>query len=400
MTQQLTYALITPYSLLKSRTGGIIGRLMVLGDLDLVGAHMYAPSDAFVDSYIESVRSQSDITSRLGEALITYLDENFRPENALGISNRTMLLLFRGENALDTLQRDVIGDLSTEPKGDTVRGTYGDFISYPDGTLKYFEPAVLTAGNETSNFEQLSILARFARTDGGLVEHAVKLPPDAKPETTLVILKPENFSKKSVRPGNIVDIFSKTGLFIVGARVLRMSVAEAMEFYGPLMDIFPERLKGNLASVIRENLDRTLHFEVSADTYLKMADLAKHENARHEFNRIVEYMTGLDPDKVADEKNRAKPGQQKCLALLYHGVNAVTGIRERLGPTDPSKAAPGTVRSDFGQSLMSNAAHASDSPENALRERRIIRFMGGDTEPCDTETTIREYLDAAGYKGD
>ena len=49
MSNELAYVLITPYSLMKSRTGGIIGRLLSLGRLELVGARMYAPSDEFVD---------------------------------------------------------------------------------------------------------------------------------------------------------------------------------------------------------------------------------------------------------------------------------------------------------------------------------------------------------------
>jgi len=400
VAQELTYALITPYSLLKSRTGGIIGRLMVMGDLDLVGAHMYAPSDEFVDRYIESVKNQGDMPGRLKTAMVAYIDENFRPENAMGLSNRTVLLLFRGHNAMETLRKHAVGALTTEPKGDTVRGTYGDFLRYPDGALKYFEPAVLTAGNPASNIEQLSLFARYARSDGGNVERALKLPADPARETTLVILKPENFSKKSVRPGNIVDIFSHTGLFIVGAKVLRMSVAQAMEFYAPLMDIFPERLKGRLAAVLREGLEKSLNFKIEPELYDKMADLLKLHNARYEFNRIVEYMTGMDPDAVAKASERCKPGKLKCLALLYHGAGAINKIRERLGPTDPSKAPEGTVRSDFGQSLMSNAAHASDSRENAERERRIIGFAGTPDEPCEVEQVILEYLDSAGHKRD
>ncbi|HWX18886.1 MAG TPA: nucleoside-diphosphate kinase, partial [Candidatus Binatia bacterium] len=43
-----------------------------------------------------------------------------------------------------------------------------------------------------------------------------------------------------------------------------------------------------------------------------------------------------------------------------------------LGPTDPSKAPPGSIRREFGQTIMINAAHASDSAENAKREMDII----------------------------
>jgi len=47
-------------------------------------------------------------------------------------------------------------------------------------------------------------------------------------------------------------------------------------------------------------------------------------------------------------------------------------IRDVLGPTDPSKAPPGSIRREFGQTIMINAAHASDSEENAKREMSIV----------------------------
>jgi nucleoside diphosphate kinase len=68
-----------------------------------------------------------------------------------------------------------------------------------------------------------------------------------------------------------------------------------------------------------------------------------------------------------------QPGTEKCIALVYEGVEAVRKIRDVLGPTDPSKAPPGSIRREFGQTIMVNAAHASDSEENAQRELGIIR---------------------------
>ena len=67
-----------------------------------------------------------------------------------------------------------------------------------------------------------------------------------------------------------------------------------------------------------------------------------------------------------------KPGSEKCIALVYEGVDAVRKIRDVLGPTDPSKAPPGSIRREFGQTIMVNAAHASDSEENARREMGIV----------------------------
>jgi len=49
-------------------------------------------------------------------------------------------------------------------------------------------------------------------------------------------------------------------------------------------------------------------------------------------------------------------------------------IRDVLGPTDPSKAPPGSIRREFGSNIMVNAAHASDSVESARREMGIIKL--------------------------
>jgi nucleoside-diphosphate kinase len=53
---------------------------------------------------------------------------------------------------------------------------------------------------------------------------------------------------------------------------------------------------------------------------------------------------------------------------VLEGENAVALNREIMGATDPKKAAPGTLRADFGESIEKNAVHGSDSPENAALE--------------------------------
>jgi nucleoside diphosphate kinase len=69
-----------------------------------------------------------------------------------------------------------------------------------------------------------------------------------------------------------------------------------------------------------------------------------------------------------------KPGTEKCIALVYEGVNAIRKVRDVLGPTDPSKAPPGSIRREFGSNITVNAAHASDSVENARREFAIVNI--------------------------
>jgi nucleoside diphosphate kinase len=83
------------------------------------------------------------------------------------------------------------------------------------------------------------------------------------------------------------------------------------------------------------------------------------------------------------EADKQKAGSQSCLALIYKGMSAVEKIRYLLGSTDPAKAEPGSVRREYGSDIMVNAAHASDSPENAIREIGIVNVA---------QDTIKEWV--------
>ena len=61
MAVELSYVLITPYSLKKSRTGGIIARLLSRTGLELVAARMIAPDKAFAEAYAESLKRRVGI---------------------------------------------------------------------------------------------------------------------------------------------------------------------------------------------------------------------------------------------------------------------------------------------------------------------------------------------------
>jgi len=56
------------------------------------------------------------------------------------------------------------------------------------------------------------------------------------------------------------------------------------------------------------------------------------------------------------------------LAMVLEGADAVTAARMLNGATDPLKAAPGTIRGDFGLEMAHNVVHASDSVQSARRE--------------------------------
>ena len=61
------------------------------------------------------------------------------------------------------------------------------------------------------------------------------------------------------------------------------------------------------------------------------------------------------------------------LAMIVQGENVIKRIRELLGPTDSTKALPGTIRGDLGTNSMQNVLHASDGPDSADEE--IARFF-------------------------
>ncbi len=391
MSEQLAYALITPYSLYKSRTGGIISRLLAHAHLEFVGARMFVLSDEFVDAYKKIICTEG-MDPAIATAWQNYLDQSLRQDNPWGYLPRCMLMLFKGNEAVRHLKEDVIGGFSEHPEGETIRGTYGDFIRDEQGQIHYFEPAVITCPDPKSNDEHLKLFAKYATSDGGVLEGRIKYKSD-NAQVSLVMLKPDNFERRSRRPGNIIDTFSLTGLRIVGAKLFNMTVAQGEQFYGPLKDIFVSKLKGNVTRVILDRLENSFSFEFTEADAQVMGDHLAERNATTEFNKIIEYMTGVNPADISDPEEKTIASKTKCLALLYEGPNAIEKIRNALGSTDPTKAEPGTVRSDFGSDLMRNGAHASDAPENAIRERNIIGLTEDEGDQPDIVVLINKYLD-------
>jgi nucleoside diphosphate kinase len=372
MPEELAYAIITPYSLHKSRTGGILSRLLSRTGLDLAGARMFAPSQELVKKYSEATISANDPQDRrIQELIYDYILKNLAPDSKSGRARRVMMILLRGEDAVRKT-RSVVGNISAERRGgETIRDTYGDLIIDENNQVRYFEPAVLAAPTREEAREKLKLWAQYSESDGGVVENVIAYQPGEVPQRTLVLLKPENFRFPTGRPGNMIDFFSRTGLFIVAVKVHRMSVAQAMEFYGPVRDVLRTRLKDVVASRAKATLEKELGFTIPVEQEKQMGEILGPLFGDNQFENIVRFMAGRSPvDTPTGESN--KPGSEKCIALVYEGVEAVRKIRDVLGPTDPSKAPPGSIRREFGQTIMVNAAHASDSPENAQREMGIV----------------------------
>jgi nucleoside diphosphate kinase len=374
MAQQLAYVIITPYSLHKSRTGGILTRLITRTGLELVGARMFAPSPELVKKYSDETISANDPQDRrIQELLYNYVVQNFSPDPKSGRRRRVMMLLFQGEDAVRKT-RSVVGNISTERRGgETIRDTYGDLIIDESDQVRYFEPAVLAAPTSDEAESKLRIWAHYSETDGGVVENVIAYQPNEKPQRTLVLIKPENFRFPTGRPGNMIDFFSRTGLFIVAVKVHRMSVSQAMEFYGPVREVLRTKLKEMVASRARGALEKELGFKIGQEQERQLGNILGPVFGDNQFENIIRFMSGRAPSECPMGEAE-KPGTEKCIALAYEGVEAVRKIRDVLGPTDPSKAPPGSIRREFGQTIMVNAAHASDSPENAQREMGIINI--------------------------
>jgi nucleoside diphosphate kinase len=346
--EELSYVIVTPYSIRKSRTGGIVARLISRTALDLVTARMFAPSEELARRYAETIVTETDPRHRATQELIRdYVLKNFTG-NVNGQKARVLFLVFSGPDAAEKIHRTIGHIVHERTSGETIRDTFGDYITDNSGKVIYFEPAALAAFDPKAVERDLKLWSEFSDRDGGILDHVIEFPKDAKVEKSLVLIKPDNFKFPNQRPGGVIEVFSRTGLYIVGFKVHRMSVAQAEEFYGPVLAVLQEKLGPG--------------------------------KGREAWESIVEFMAGMKPSECPPDK-RNRPGSEKCIAIVYQGDDAVRKIRDVLGPTDPAKAPPGSIRKEFGQTVMINAAHASDSAENAKREMAIVEVDENNFKP-------------------
>ncbi len=375
MENPLAYVLITPHSVRKSRTGPILSRLLSRSGLELVGAWMFAPSEELARAYAETaVTEDPNPRHRATQALIQdYIRTQLAPD-ADGRRARCLMLVLRGPDAVARIMHTVGHIVHERTSAETIRDTYGDYVTAASGAVTYFEPAVLAAPTAQAVENGLKLWAAHSDRDGGVLEDVIPFPAEANVEKTLVLIKPDNFRFPNARPGGVIDLFSRTGLNIIGFKVLRMSVAQAEAFYGPVLDVLQDKLRQSSGKRARLAVEQELGFPLDAEVERRLGELLGPVSGRNHWEELVQFMSGRRPDKCANEEQRERPGSEQCVAIVYQGVDAVRKIREVLGPTDPSKAPPGSIRREFGETIMVNAAHASDSKENAVREMKIIRI--------------------------
>src|SRR5215210_8417506 len=136
MAEELSYVIVTPYSIRKSRTGGIVARLISRTGLDIVGARMFAPSRELTEKYAENIVTDPEPRHRQTQELIReYVLKNFQADAETGSRPRVMFLVFRGENAI-AKTRNVVGHIVNErTRGETIRDTFGDYIASKNGSV-------------------------------------------------------------------------------------------------------------------------------------------------------------------------------------------------------------------------------------------------------------------------
>src|SRR5438046_3912029 len=281
-SEELSYAIITPYSMRKSRTGGIVGRLISSTGLDLVGGRMFAPSTELAKRFAETIVTETDAGHRATQELIReYVLKNFTGV-IHGQRPRVLFLIFRGPDAVEKIRRTVGHIVHERTSGETIRDTYGDYITDDSGKVTYFEPGVLAAFDPKAVERELKLWAEFSHRDGGILDRVITFPPGANVEKTLVLIKPDNFKFPNLRPGGVIEVLSRSGLSIIGFKVHQMSVTQAEEFYGPVLPILEKKLGS--------------------------------KGGRENWESIIEFMAGKKPSECHSDERDA-PGTEKSIAI-------------------------------------------------------------------------------------
>ncbi len=122
-----------------------------------------------------------------------------------------------------------------------------------------------------------------------------------------------------------------------------------------LVLIKPDGVQRGLVGEITRRLEQRGLKLVAAKFLIVSHDLAAQHYAVHQgkpfYEGLIRYITSAP-----------------VMAMVCEGPRAVTAVRQTMGSTRPTEAAPGTVRHDFGLEIGRNLTHASDSPENAELE--------------------------------
>ncbi|MBO4303654.1 MAG: nucleoside-diphosphate kinase [Lentisphaeria bacterium] len=389
MAQKLSYVLITPYSLMKSRAGGIIARLLSGTELELAGAQVFAPTAEFAQAQASSIRRELWESEPFGVKLFSdYIRENFIPLDD-GTNARMMILLFRGENVSRKLLQ-AVGELLPSARtrqsaiiGETIRDIYGDLVFNRDGSVDYFEPAVIMPFDDESALSTLEHIADFLEKAPNIVENTAGRNEE-KTERTIVLVRPRDWRKPTAMPGNLSDMISRTGLRLVGCKIHGMNVKEALELYAPMK----EKLRGLLAEEAAEEAEKVLNehfgFSMGEGCRTVLRDVVGVPYADEQYKKIIQFMSGCHVDALPANWE-SLPRREKCLVLVFEGENAVSRIRDLLGSAEQVPCGR------EGETLMVGEVQYSESEEDFRRASTILRINENSVSEI-----IRAYL--AGHR--
>jgi len=122
-----------------------------------------------------------------------------------------------------------------------------------------------------------------------------------------------------------------------------------------LLNIKPDAVERNLLGEIIRRVEEKGYCIVAID---KLQLTRREAEAFYEIHRGKPFF-----DELVDYMSSGP-----CVPMVVEGEDVIEGIRELIGATDPSKAAEGTIRRDFSESITRNSVHASDGPETAKEE--------------------------------
>lgn len=128
-----------------------------------------------------------------------------------------------------------------------------------------------------------------------------------------------------------------------------------------LLNIKPDAVERNLIGEIIRRVEKRGYRIVAID---KLRLTRKEAEAFYEIHQGKPFF-----DELVDFISSGP-----CIPMVVEGENVIEGIRELIGATDPAKAADGTIRKDFAESITKNSVHASDARETA--EVEIGFFFG------------------------
>jgi len=258
----------------RSITGDILSMIRFMPELGtqftIIGANIYNLTPELAREICKTLPKKirgedKEIQNRFKEMLTSDTNYDKRKYNF----KRLFSLVIEGKNAVTTVNQ-IVGDVRVR-NGISIMGRYGFCKQSTLGEILYVEFPVSAPSSAQEAEAQIDLLWNKYKFLGGPLKNSIVYPEDKKDKVnySMVIVKPNVFNNPhDPRVGDVINAISRAGMYIIGAKVLTFSRAQARKFY------------------------------------------AYHKDKEF-FDELVNFMSG-----------------RECLALLYEGINAIEEIRK------------------------------------------------------------------------